>query len=118
MLPEYDTLIQLRLLPAAPSKCTWDLNWLRSSYQRAQEQAEEQGKSLEEVVSQRWGVSLHSTWYEALAMICQQLLPALHPPVFEHIVHRNFMALKYNDLSDFLFQSLEKLEMMIQEAER
>jgi hypothetical protein len=33
------------------------LAWLKKSFQRAKEQAQEEGKSLEEVVSQRWGVS-------------------------------------------------------------
>jgi len=35
------------------------LYWLRKSYQRAKEQAREEGRSLEEVAVERWGVSDH-----------------------------------------------------------
>ena len=31
--------------------------WLRKSFKRVKEQAEEQGRSLEEVAAERWGVS-------------------------------------------------------------
>lgn len=33
------------------------LGWLKKSYQRAKEQAKEEGKSIDEVAAERWGVS-------------------------------------------------------------
>jgi len=33
------------------------LMWLKRAFQRAKEQAKEEGKPLEEIVSMRWGVS-------------------------------------------------------------
>lgn len=34
------------------------LTWLRKSYQRCVEQAREEGRSLEDLAAERWGVSL------------------------------------------------------------
>lgn len=34
----------------------YDVKWLKQSLQRSTEQAEEEGRSLEEVVADRWGV--------------------------------------------------------------
>lgn len=36
-----------------------DVNWLRKSLQRAKEQAISEGRSLEEIAAERWGVSIY-----------------------------------------------------------
>lgn len=42
-------------------KCIGDggLAWLKRAYRRVQQQAEEAGKSMEEVAAERWGVSTY-----------------------------------------------------------
>lgn len=40
-----------------PSVGDGGLNWLRKAYKRVHEQAREEGKSVEEIAAQRWGVS-------------------------------------------------------------
>lgn len=47
-LPEMEKTQKAKLMDAA---------WLKKSLRRAQEQAEEEGKSLEEIATERWGVS-------------------------------------------------------------
>ena len=43
---------------AGPVAGDGGLSWLRTAYLRFKKQAEEEGKDLEEVVAERWGVSL------------------------------------------------------------
>lgn len=47
--------------PAAPVVNDGGLSWLRKSYQRMKEQAEMEQRSLDEVVSERYGVRTDGT---------------------------------------------------------
>ena len=49
---------------AATSQITGlDAGWLRKALQRAKEQASAEGRSLEEIAAQRWGVSCISAFW-------------------------------------------------------
>lgn len=67
-----------------------DADWLKKSLRRAQEQAEKEGRSLEEIAANRWGVSMY---YSVKTQEC--------------------INVTINS-----FQSLEAVQLMISKAER
>lgn len=71
------------------------LAWLRRSYQRCVEQAREEGRSVEELAAERWGVSYFNTLSEDIREIqsylsfgldCSKSFLEINEPIFWYLL--------------------------------
>lgn len=70
-LPEVETKVEALSLPST-SVGDGGYSWLKKAYYRIQEQAQSEGRSMEEVAVERWGVIIVFSIY-ALKNVCHKL---------------------------------------------
>lgn len=74
-LPEVETKVEALSLPST-SVGDGGYSWLKKAYYRIQEQAQSEGRSMEEVAVERWGVIIIFFIY-VLRNICHKLFSLL-----------------------------------------
>ena len=86
------------------SKSSYSSDWLKKAYQRAKQQAQEEGRSLEEIVAHRYGVC-STTRFQCF-----------HILTIRALLCGTFLILV--SIFYIICQSVEKLESMIKEGEQ